>query len=179
MASIDVCVPLRRGKTRVTQQLLDGPKVGASLQEMRREAVPQGVGADSSRKCHSLHALCDEEAHGSIRETAPPRVDEQGVGAGTRLGADWEIGVDGGPRSTTERHDPFLSAFTQDSNHSTGPIDLPDVQSDELGAADPRGIEELEDSAAPNRRVSIPRHLDQEGDVVLIEVRRHPFLEPG
>src|SRR5678815_2245842 len=128
MARIDVRVPLRSGKTGVPQQLLDGPEVGASLQEMRREAVPQGVGADSSRKCHSLHALGNEETHRSIRETAPPGIDEQGVRPGTRLAADREVGVDGGAGSPTERNDPFFSAFTQHSDHSTGPVDLAHVE---------------------------------------------------
>src|ERR1700741_2512704 len=136
----------------MAEELLARPQVRAPFQEMGREAVSQGVGTDAPRKCHSFHALRDQEANGSIGEPAPAQVDEQGVRPGTRLAADREIGVDGGPGSSTERNDPFFSAFTQHSNHSTGPVDLSNVETHELGAPNPRRIEKLADGAAPNRR---------------------------
>ena len=37
MRGVDVRVTLRRAETRVAQQLLNGPQVGASLQQVRRE----------------------------------------------------------------------------------------------------------------------------------------------
>ena len=40
----DVSVDLRRLKTGVTEQLLHDPKVGAPVEEMRREGVPERVG---------------------------------------------------------------------------------------------------------------------------------------
>ena len=34
---VDVCIDLRRGDIRVAEHLLDGPKVGAPLEQMRGE----------------------------------------------------------------------------------------------------------------------------------------------
>src|SRR5258705_1806313 len=178
MASVDVSVSLRRRQAGVPEQLLDGPEVRAPLQEMRGEAVPQGMGADPSCKCHGFHALRDEQAYGSIAEAASPRVDEQGVRPGTRLAADREIRVDRGPRATAKGDDPFLSAFTQYSDHPARSVDLTEVETHELRAANPRGVEKLEDGATANGRAAVPGHLDQEGDIRLVEVGRHSFLEP-
>src|SRR5215218_7097528 len=45
----DVSVGLGRGQGNVPQQLLHGPQVGASLQQVGRIAVPQGVRTGPSR----------------------------------------------------------------------------------------------------------------------------------
>src|SRR5437899_2348100 len=50
LRGIDVRIALRRAQARVAEQLLNRPQVGAALQEMRRERVAQGVGADAQAR---------------------------------------------------------------------------------------------------------------------------------
>src|SRR6476660_3395128 len=44
--AVDMRVDLRRRDVRVAEHLLHGAKVGAALQKMRRERMPQGVRRD-------------------------------------------------------------------------------------------------------------------------------------
>ena len=55
MAGVDVGVSLGGGEAGVTQELLDGPKVGAPLQKVGGEAVAKGMGADPPRQGHLAH----------------------------------------------------------------------------------------------------------------------------
>src|SRR5204862_7796532 len=41
-------VDLRRGHTRMSEHLLDGPQIGPAVEQMRRERVPEGVRVDAS-----------------------------------------------------------------------------------------------------------------------------------
>ena len=50
LRGIDMSVALGRAEARVAEQLLDGPEVGAALQQVRRERVTQGVRADSQSR---------------------------------------------------------------------------------------------------------------------------------
>ena len=47
LCSVDVRVALRRAEARVAEQLLDDAQVGAALQQVRREGVPQRVRTDA------------------------------------------------------------------------------------------------------------------------------------
>src|SRR5438309_5680967 len=55
VVAVDVRVQLRGGQVRVTEHFLDGAKVGATLEQVRRERVPQGV---------RRHPLCEPREPG-------------------------------------------------------------------------------------------------------------------
>ena len=49
LRDVDVRVALGRAQTRVAEQFLNRAQVGARLQQVRRERVPQRVRADADR----------------------------------------------------------------------------------------------------------------------------------
>ena len=67
----DERVDLRRRDARVTEQLLHHPDVGASLQQMRREGVSQGVQGDAS--IDPAAATRRRAARTAWRVSRPPR----------------------------------------------------------------------------------------------------------
>ena len=88
MARIYVRIALRRGQAGMAEELLDGPQVSPALEQMGGEAMSQAMRADALRKGELPHAPLDDEAHGPIRQSAPTRIDEQGIGAWPGPGAD-------------------------------------------------------------------------------------------
>ena len=95
-----VRVELRRADTRMSEQLLNDPQVGAALEQVRRERVAQRVRADAvaepGRRRRALtiaHACCRASRRPrSPRNSGPPR-----------SGATWPIASErrAGPRSAS------------------------------------------------------------------------------
>src|SRR5207249_10480083 len=96
--------------------------------------------ADALRKGELPHAPLDDEAHGPIRQSAPARIDEQGIGARPGPGADGQVVSERPARRLAEWYNSLFSAFTQNSNEPRLEIDLREIQPHELGTADAGGI---------------------------------------
>ncbi len=100
-AGVDVAVRLRRRERAVAEELLDHAQVGAALEEMRRERVPQPVGVR-------------EEPPDRARVQAPAaRREEQGIfGAACELGPRF-LQVEANPVRSflAERDDALLAAL--------------------------------------------------------------------
>src|SRR5262249_29221989 len=75
-----VSVDLRGPDIGVSQQLLDGPEVGATLEEMGRERMPQGVRMEDA-SVRERHAG-EHATHVSGRHPAPAAIEKQRIGAG-------------------------------------------------------------------------------------------------
>src|SRR5579885_152022 len=98
---VDVAIHLRRRQRRVAEQLLDRAQVGAALEQMRRERVPQAVGT------------AHEPSQRRRVETAAVRGQEQGVvrAARERGARALEVARDEVPRLLAERDDAVLAAL--------------------------------------------------------------------
>ncbi len=60
----DVRINLSRGEAAVSQQLLHAPKIGAPVEEVRGEAVPERVRAGSNRgQSEASEVFIQEPAH--------------------------------------------------------------------------------------------------------------------
>jgi hypothetical protein len=74
----DVRVDLRRREVRVPEQLLDGAEIGAAVEEVRREAVPQrvrrGAAADAG-----LERACRRCGRASASSGGRRAVQEEGL----------------------------------------------------------------------------------------------------
>lgn len=55
----DVLIDLGRLDVAVAEKLLDGPDVGPALQQVRRNAVPEGVGCHPADNARGLAGLPD------------------------------------------------------------------------------------------------------------------------
>ena len=80
LRQVHVRVALRGGQLHVAEQLLDGPQVGAVLQQVRRERVPQRVRADAEARAAPGHvarapaaARCGRSAVSRARSGTPDR----------------------------------------------------------------------------------------------------------
>ena len=73
-----VRVDLRGTERLVTQELLHRTKVGAVVQEVRREGVTDGVGADLRVQADFGEVLGDLPAHRTAAQAATVLVDEEG-----------------------------------------------------------------------------------------------------
>src|SRR5690348_12869278 len=139
---IDVRVHLRRRQRAVPEQLLDRAQVGAALEQVRREGVTQTV-----RVWH--------ETPKSARVQPPSaRGEEQCV-----LGATRELGprvsqVAGEPqrRLLTERNDAVLRTLAVAHVYELLlEVDVTEIEADRLRAAESGRINELDESAVPER----------------------------
>ena len=81
-------IDLGRADAGVAQQLLDNAQVGAVLQQMRREAVPQHMRRDVAGDAGAAYALFDAQPEGYRRKWRPAagQKDTGGGPGGDKLG---------------------------------------------------------------------------------------------
>src|SRR5438132_6902599 len=75
----DVRVTLRRRERGVAEHLLDGTKVGAAVEHVRRAGVPQRVRVEIRASRAREPPLADEQLDRTRPEAAPARRYEQGA----------------------------------------------------------------------------------------------------
>src|SRR5262245_7917818 len=134
-APVDMAVQLRRRERAVPEQLLDRAQVGAALEQMGRERVPQPVRV---RK--------DATESRRVEAFAPGR-DEDGVlGASDELRPGLvEIAREQVPCFLTQRHDPLLAALAAHMELLTVEIDVCEVEPDGFRRTQARGVDELDE----------------------------------
>src|ERR671930_1943492 len=137
---VHVAVHLGRRERAVPEQLLDRPQVGAALEEVGRERVPQAV------------RVREEPAQRARVEPASAGGEEERV-----LGAAGELRpclakVDGEPvRSLlAERDDPLLVAFPAHVDELLLEVDVREIQVDGFLRAKSGRVDELEERAVPH-----------------------------
>ena len=140
-AAVDVAVQLRRGQGAVAQQLLDSAQVGAALQQVRGEGVPQAM------------RMREHAANRGGVEPPPARGQEQRI-----LRPAHELGpclVEvAGQRVRglfSERNDPLLAALPPNMKLFAVEVDVADVESNRLGAAQPSRVDQLDERMVSNR----------------------------
>ena len=92
LRGIDVGVALHGAQPGVSQQLLDGPQVGAALQQVRRKRMSERVRADAQARAALRDISAQEAIHAAASEARPPVVDEQWILLGATAPENYEIG---------------------------------------------------------------------------------------
>jgi len=146
-----VGVHLGGAETRVSENLLHGAEVGASVEQMSRGAVPEGVRTGGATTGQIGEHPRDEGVDGSSRDPpAAGSVEERSrLGKARRSGCEqWstslEVGAQGALRRQTEGHDALLRALAQHANDTTRIIDVMCVEPDELADAQSARVEQLD-----------------------------------
>ena len=123
------------------EELLDDAEVGAALEEMRRERVPQAV------------RVTEEAADGARVEAASPDREEDGVvrsdGEGGPAGL--EVARDVQRGLLAQRDDALLAALSSHVDELAVEVDVSEVERDRLGTSQPGGVEELEERTVAER----------------------------
>src|SRR5450759_5386390 len=147
---VEVRVALRRRERGVAEELLDGPEVRAGREEMRRERVPErvrrGVAGNRRRKDRPV----EDAPHAAVRQTAGTRVQEHDLGVlrgGYESRSRLQPGAERRGGGLAERHDALLAPLPHRAHLPDGEIDVLEAQPHELGHAEPRRVEQLEERA--------------------------------
>src|SRR5438105_6955155 len=125
------------------KQLLTGPEVGPSLQEMRGERVSQGVRAHLSAMHRTLRISVDHGPDVAWPHATAPAVEEERLGFGwvcrvRGLGlhdegpAMREVGAQGLCGVVAHGQRPFLGSLSHDPKPPTPEIEVVDVEGAEL-----------------------------------------------
>src|SRR6266850_2766571 len=148
----DVSVPLRRRKGSVAEQLLDRAEVGAAVQEVRGEGMPEAV-----RRNPVLHGALGETRgedppHASIGEARAFLADEDRVdpfpgGDCLRPAARGEVVLERCFRLLSEEDVPLLAPLAEDEDRPLREIEILEIERDQLADAHPRRVEKLEEGA--------------------------------
>ncbi len=138
----DVRIDLRRRDIAVTKQRLHRSRVGAVLEQMSREAVPQSV----RRNVFNTSLFCVSLDHGPRKLSCegPPPVQEN---IGRRLlpitPFNGRVLLQPVNRALPKRHTSFFVSFTVTHNEAGQQIDVSLFQTDELRDAQTRGIHDF------------------------------------
>src|SRR5260221_2389123 len=161
----------------MAEKLLDGAKIGAVRQEMRGEAVAQGVGADLARDGDGLDPLLNDVSDASICQSTTAKVHEERVRAGAELLPRRQVGVEGGLGSLPKQHHPLLSPLAEHADHARSRIHVREVEAHELRAANAGGVQQLQDGAGAERPITLAREVEKKVDLPLVEMGRNALLE--
>src|SRR5690606_12193220 len=184
-----VRVDLRRRQVLVTEELLDEAQVRAAIEEVGREAVPEGVRRGLLAQPGDLDVLVEDLSNASRREAIAEAIQEERVGIflvdPRHLRADLDETLDRRQGEASDRHDPLASALAARLDHLGREIDVADVERGELAHAQPGRVERLEDRAVTDRleRIALWR-VEQALDLVgrqevrelLLDLRRLDVL---
>ena len=140
---VDFC----RADAGVAEHLLYCEQVGAAFQEMRGEAVPEGVRADGLGDAVALgEVFHDEEDHlsGEARAAAVEEdcVSEFGLRRNVYSGAFYVL-VEDLQTAVPDGYQPLLAALADDTQEAVVSVDIADLQPDEFGNTQAAAIHHL------------------------------------
>ncbi len=134
----------------MAQQLLDPPQVGPHVEQVRSEAVPQGVGMDVPAGPGEQRVLVELPRHAARGEASAAAVDEQSRAVGLQLAAPCKIRVQSDAGLPHQRHHPLLVSLSAHADRVGREIG--EIQADQLGDAQPRAVKQLQRGSIPHSR---------------------------
>src|SRR4051794_10951791 len=149
-AVADVCVKLRGRQIGVPQHLLDAPQIGATLEQMRRERVPEQVRVDAARLEAGLVGEPPEhEEDTGARQSAALRVQEQlgPVAAVEVRPATREVAAECVGGRTAERNDPVLRSLAGRPHEPLVEIHVRLAETDYFAHSETGSVEQLDEGA--------------------------------
>src|SRR5918996_6034221 len=147
-------VELGGAEIGVSEHLLDAPQVGAALEQMRGEGVPEQMGVDLRGVEPGLgcEAAKDEE-RARARERTPLGVQEElrpvtPVEVGAAAG---EVAAEGLSSLRPQGDDSLLVPLPDAADEPALEVDAAPLEPDRLGDAQPGAVEELDEGAVAQR----------------------------
>lgn len=166
-------VHLRRLQLRVSKQLLDDAHVGPVFEHVRGAGVAQQVAVARPAWVGFFDVLLDEVAEAVGAKPASVAGDEQGLflGMDREQGAHAaEVAFDPGQRPLADGHDAFLVALAGDVQRPPLAVQVAQLQTDQLGAADAGGVKQLQHGAVTHAQgIGDARHGEDGGHLAFAE----------
>ena len=150
----DVRVALRRPEIGVAQHLLHRAQVSASLEEVRRERMPEEVRVHpDGLEARALRELAQDEERAGARERSAARVQEElSAVAAIEVGTtEREVAANGLGGGSSERHETLLPALAEDTDDAFLERDARFLEPGGLRDAQPGAVEELDERAVAKR----------------------------
>ena len=141
-----VGIQLGRGKIGVSEHLLDAAKVGAALEQMRRERVAEEVRMDAAGLEPGLLGQPPEnEERAGTSQWPALSVQEQlrPVATIEVRTPSCEIAAQRLHRTPADRHDPFLAAFANGADEAFLEVDTAALEADGLAHSQACAVEQL------------------------------------
>ena len=146
--SRDPRVHLGRAQARVAEQLLDDAKVGATVEQVRREAVAECMWMARDRR-----APVEYPSHVARAEPRASSVQQHRSRRRLRAGEHWppplEVRRERLDARAAHGQPPSLRALAPDAHRGDVELEVADVESAAFGDAQPRAVEQLEDCVVP------------------------------
>src|SRR5579863_3912515 len=174
---LDVGVFLGGRERGVPEQLLDRPQVGAALQQVGGEGVPQGVRVDAPGERRLLDPVVEDAPHRAVAQPAAAVIEEdrllaRAAAASASSPAALARAVrPSGPsvqpphrfpvvqptsqrrgRRPAERHHALLASLAHDPQHAARQVDRAPVEPDQLADAQAGSVEHLEQRTVAPRQ---------------------------
>jgi hypothetical protein len=149
-------VDLGRLETGVPEQFLDHPQVGATIEEVRGEAVPEGMGMGGDGR-----TVVEEPADVPGSESSAGPVEEHRLGGGLGTG---EVDPPGSHplshrlRAALVHRDPALATtFSPDGDHPLPEVDIAGIEPAQLCHPQTTPVQEFQNGvvAAPSGLVGV------------------------
>src|SRR5438105_8317903 len=155
-----VGVELGRGQIGVAEHLLDAAQVGAALEQMRRERVPQQVWVDTLRlEPRPPRELSEEQERAGPRECAAAGIQEQlrAVALVQERPPVRQVAAQRLGGLARERDDALLAALAEHADEPVVEVDCALLESERLADPQPSAVEELHERAVAERARGRPR----------------------
>src|SRR3989338_146292 len=166
----DVRVDLRRGQTRMAEQLLDAAQIRTVLQQVRGETVPKTVRTDRPGQAAERDVLLQEPVHLAHGDAAALLADEDGVGHLELLGPPGQVGLDGLEGRRADRAQTLFLPLAAHHDRAGNIVDILKIQADEFADPDAGGVERFQQGPVAQAK-PLPRNrtAQQLDDLPLIQ----------
>jgi hypothetical protein len=144
----DVGVQLGRAEIGVAEHLLHATEVGAALEEVRRERVPEQMRMDTLRiEARGSRQPPQDQERAGPGERPALRVQEElgAVAAVEERPAAREVAAQCLGRLAADRHDPLLAALADDAHEPVVEVDAALLEADGLRDPEPGTVEQLDE----------------------------------
>ena len=157
-----VGIDLRGGQAFVAEQFLDGPEVGAVVEHVGGETVPERVGTHAAGEAGDAGVLLQHPTHTAGAEASPVLVEEEGFPvhpgppAPVTL-AQVQVVLEGSHRRPTDGGDPLLAPLSPQEGHLSEAVQIAQVELDQFAYAHSGAVEQFQDGPVAGAQEGVGR----------------------
>ena len=147
----DVGVDLRRGETLVAEQFLDTAQVGAAVEQVRGETMPQRVRCRGAVEARQHEILVKHPPDAAGRQSLAELIQEERIAVfvlRVRL-SNFQPVVERLDRVFAQRADAFFAALPDDPQNVRVSVPAGDVQADDFRDSKPGRVRRLQNRSVP------------------------------
>lgn len=167
VVTADVGIDFGGRDVSVTEQLLDAAEIGAPLDEVSREGVPEHVRVEVPLEAGALGVTSNQLPDRLPRHRLAPwsREEDEAAREARLLGPPREVFAHVLEREGAERYNPSFVPLPERNDHTPVEVEVPELQGDELTGPQSAGISEAQKGPVPKSaqglRIGGAQHFEQ------------------